>query len=94
MVGEEGGGGGQGTDGDREIPEACKTTVEALEKEISGIEWQPKEAKRRLTVNQERSALTTMEEKDALIRGRQRLPGPEKADGQATGGREAGGQGG
>ena len=41
----------------------ARTWVEASEREISGIEQQLKEARRRLTLNQERSALATMEER-------------------------------
>ena len=44
--------------------------MEAAEREVSCIEQQLKEAIRRPTLNQERSALATMEERDAaLLRG-------------------------
>ena len=41
---------------------------EEEERQDSGIEQQLKEARRRLTLNLERSALATMEERDALVR--------------------------
>ena len=62
--GEEGGGGKQGVDGDRENPEVCKNA----EREVAGMDQQLKEGRRGLTNNQEKAAMASMEERDALVR--------------------------
>ena len=41
--------------------------MEAAEREVTGTEQQLKEAMRRLTINQERSALASIEEREALV---------------------------
>ena len=45
-----------------------RTRVEAAEREVSGMEQQLKVARRRLTNTQEKAALASMEERDALVR--------------------------
>ena len=42
--------------------------VEAAQREVYGMEQQRKEARRRLTSNQEKAALASMEERDTLVR--------------------------
>ena len=64
-----------------------RTRVEAAEREVSGMEQQLKETRRRLNSNQEKAALASMEEWDALVRRgnafQDRHPdgNPEGADG-------------
>ena len=48
----------------------ARTRVDAEEREVSAIEQLLKEARRRLTLNQERSAHAAVEERDALVRKR------------------------
>ena len=52
-----------------------KSRVEAVEKEVSDIEQQLKEARRRLTSMQETAARASMEEREALVSTVQPFPG-------------------